>query len=73
MRHSWRAVSLVSLPPKSRYLAKAATAHASAICHNIAANAANGALKYSWSFEWPNHQQWLAGQRFGLCWLPRAN
>lgn len=72
-KHKWRAIAIVTLPQKSRYLAKAATASATKSCGTIAASNAAGALKYTWSFEWPNKQQWQAGQRYGLCWLPRSN
>lgn len=72
-RHSWRVIALINIPKSSAYLAKSTSNAASRACRKIAAKAAHGALKYSWSFEWPNKQQWLAGQRFGLCWLPRAH
>ncbi|MGN6723903.1 MAG: septum formation family protein [Marmoricola sp.] len=72
-RHTWRAVALINIPKKASYLSKNTSRAASLACRKIAAKAAHGALKYSWSFEWPNKQQWTAGQRFGLCWLPRAH
>lgn len=71
--HTWRAVAVIAIPAKSAYLAKSTSRTASLACRRIAATAAHGASKYTWSFEWPNQQQWLAGQRFGLCWLPRAH
>ena len=72
-RHTWRAVAVIDIPKKSGYLAKNTSRAASLACRKIAANAAHGASKYTWSFEWPNKQQWQAGQRFGLCWLPRSH
>ena len=72
-RHSWRAIAVINIPKSSGYLAKTTSTAAGLACRKIATKAAHGALKYSWSFEWPNKQQWLAGQRFGLCWLPRAH
>lgn len=71
--HSWRAIALVDLPRKAAYLGASTSRAASLACRKIAAKLAHGALKYSWSFEWPNKQQWQAGQRFGLCWLPRSH
>jgi hypothetical protein len=70
-RHTWRAVALINIPKSSRYLAKRTSQAASLACRKVAAKEARGASKYTWSFEWPNQQQWQAGQRFGLCWLPR--
>lgn len=71
-RHTWRAVAVIAIPKASAYLAKDTSSAASLECRKVATKAAHGALKYSWSFEWPNKQQWQAGQRFGLCWLPRT-
>lgn len=71
--HTWRAVALIRIPKKSSYLAKRTSHAASLACRKIAARAAHKALKYSWSFQWPNLQEWRAGQRFGFCWLPRAS
>ena len=48
-RHSWRAVDVVDLPASTRYLAKDAAATGDAACKDVAAERANGALKYTWS------------------------
>ena len=69
-RHSWRAVDVVDLPASTRYLARSAAATGDSACKAVAAKRANGALKYSWSFEWPTRVQWTAGQRYGYCWVP---
>jgi len=71
-KHSWRAVDVVDLPKSTRYLAKDAAATGDAACKDVAAKRANGALKYTWSFEWPPRQAWAAGQRYGYCWVPEA-
>lgn len=68
--HAWQAVSVVELPAGSRFLGKAATAAANLSCHTTASNRAHGALKYTWSFEWPTRAQWRAGQHYGFCWVP---
>ncbi len=68
--HAWRAVDVVELPADTRYLAKSAAASGDARCKDVAADRAEGALKYSWSFEWPTRPQWAAGQRYGYCWVP---
>jgi hypothetical protein len=69
-RHAWRAVDVIELGARTRYLDKAAGASGDASCKDTAAARANGALKYTWSFEWPTRAQWNAGQRYGYCWLP---
>jgi hypothetical protein len=71
-KHSWRAVDVVDLPASTHYLAKDAAATGDAACKDVASKRANGALKYSWSFEWPTRDQWTAGQRYGYCWVPEA-
>jgi len=71
-RHTWRAVDVVDLPKDARYLAKAAAAVADSACKDIAAERADGELKYTWSFEWPTRPQWASGQRYGYCWVPEA-
>lgn len=69
-KHSWRAVDIVELPADTRYLAEAAAARGDSRCKDVAAGRAHGALKYTWSFEWPTRPQWAAGQRYGYCWVP---
>lgn len=69
-RHSWRAVDVVDLPASARYLDKAVTATGDAACKSVASARANGALRFTWSFEWPTKAQWASGQRYGYCWLP---
>lgn len=71
-RHSWRAVDVVDLPAGTRYLAKDAAATGDTACKDVAADRADGALKYTWSFEWPTRERWAAGQRYGYCWVPEA-
>ena len=70
VRHSWRAFDTVDLPAGTAYLDKAAGTAADSACQDIASARANGALKFSWSFEWPTRAQWDAGQRYGYCWVP---
>lgn len=72
MPHTWRAVALVTLPTGVKYLDAGTTNTARDNCRKIALSAAKGAAKYTWSFEWPNAEQWESGQRFGLCWLPTS-
>jgi hypothetical protein len=69
-RHAWRAVDTVTLDSSARYLGSRATAQGDSQCKDDAAARAHGALKYTWSFEWPTRDQWRAGQRYGYCWVP---
>jgi hypothetical protein len=71
-KHAWRAVDVVDLPASTRYLAKDAAATGDSTCKDVASKRANGALKYTWSFEWPTRAQWASGQRYGYCWVPEA-
>jgi hypothetical protein len=71
-KHSWRAVDVVDLPRDAHYLAKDVTATGDGACKDVASERANGALKYTWSFEWPTRAQWQTGQRYGYCWVPEA-
>jgi hypothetical protein len=71
-KHSWRAVDVVDLPRSARYLAEDVAATGDAACKDVAAQRANGQLKYTWSFQWPTRVQWASGQRYGYCWVPEA-
>ena len=71
-RHSWRAVDVVDLPADARYLAKDVAAQGDSTCKDVAAERADGALQYTWSFEWPTRAQWSTGQRYGYCWVPES-
>ncbi|HEY6933439.1 MAG TPA: septum formation family protein [Marmoricola sp.] len=69
-RHRWRAVSVVNLPRGAHFHSRSAGSFANSRCKQVAADAAHGALKYSWAFEWPTREHWVSGQRYGFCWLP---
>ena len=58
--------------PATRYLAAPATTAADAACQDVASARADGALSYTWAFEWPARAQWAAGQRYGYCWVPES-
>lgn len=69
-KHAWRAVDTVDLDRSARYLGARAAAQGDSDCKDVAAARANGALKYTWSFEWPTRDLWTSGQRYGYCWVP---
>lgn len=68
--HRWRAVDIVDLPREGRYLDGALTRRGESSCQDVAAARADGALRYSYAFEWPTRDQWRDGQRWGWCWVP---
>jgi hypothetical protein len=36
----------------------------------VAAGSADDPLDFTWSQESPTREQWDAGQRYGICWVP---
>jgi len=68
-KHAWRAIRTVDITA-TRYLAKAATDAGNTTCKDAASVAADGALKYTWSFQWPSRAEWNSGRRYGYCWIP---
>lgn len=71
--HRWRAVDVVDLPADARFQAAGVTDTADAACQDIASARADGSLELTWAFEWPTRDQWLAGQRWGWCWVPTSS
>ena len=71
-KHTWRAVDVADLPADTVYLAPDAADQGDSACKDVAAERANGSLKYTWSFEWPTRAQWQGGQRYGYCWVPEG-
>lgn len=69
-RHSWRAIDVIGIDSEAKYLGTRADAAGDSACKASAEARAKGALRYSWSFEWPTRQQWGDGVRHGLCWVP---
>ena len=72
--HSWKAISVVDLAPKSGNggypgLAKVKDAGQDT-CADAARAIASDALDYEWGYEWPTKDQWEAGQSYGRCWSP---
>ena len=70
VEHSWKAVSVVDLPD-GRYPGEQKVRSAGDDpCSSAGSDAAGGALDYQWGYEWPTRQQWVAGQHYGICWVP---
>lgn len=69
-RHTWRAVSTVDLP-SGRFPSAGVVAEAmSAPCREAARARTDDPLDFEWSEERPTREQWRAGQRYGICWVP---
>ncbi|MBL0749649.1 septum formation family protein [Nocardioides baculatus] len=69
-KHAWRAVSTVDLPGK-RLPSKGAVADLmDGPCGDAARESAADPLDFTWSQESPTQEQWDAGQRYGICWVP---
>lgn len=69
-RHSWRAVATVDLPGKAFPSAGRAAEVMSGRCREAARTRADDPLDLDWSEERPTREQWRAGQRYGICWVP---
>ena len=68
-KHSWRAVATVDIPGRKLPTRDAVAARMDPVCRDVAA-AATDDLDFTWSQESPTREQWDAGQRYGICWLP---
>jgi hypothetical protein len=70
-RHTWRASSTVDLPGKGRLPKQAdIAARMEATCRDAARSQADDPLDFTWSQESPTKEQWQAGRRYGICWVP---
>jgi hypothetical protein len=71
LRHSWVAVGTVDLAGGKRYPGqRKVRGDGDSACSRKARASAGGARKYDYGWEWPNAQQWKAGQHYGFCWAP---
>ncbi|GAB3021897.1 hypothetical protein GCM10011376_20910 [Nocardioides flavus (ex Wang et al. 2016)] len=68
--HAWRAVATVDIPGRRLPRAAVVADRMDPVCRDAAADAAEDPLDFSWSQESPTRQQWAAGQRYGICWVP---
>ena len=69
-RHSWRAVSTVDLPGRRVPPPPVAAARMDEPCRAAARARASDPLDFEWAQESPTREQWKAGQRYGICWVP---
>ena len=69
-RHSWRAVATVDIPGRRLPSRDAVASRMDPVCRDVAADATDDPLDFSWAQESPTREQWDAGQRYGICWVP---
>lgn len=69
-QHSWRAVSTVDIPGRRLPGPAAIADRMDGACRDVAAAIADDPLDFSWAQESPTREQWHAGQRYGICWVP---
>ncbi len=68
--HGWRAVEVVDLPDGD-YPGEAAAREAGQVpCEDAGRAAAADPAEFEWGYEWPDAEQWAAGQTYGRCWAP---
>jgi hypothetical protein len=70
-RHAWRAASTVDLPGTGRLPKQAdIAARMESTCRDSARALAEDPLDFTWAQESPTKEQWEAGRRYGICWVP---
>lgn len=68
--HAWLAVATVDITGK-RLPAQAVIAERmESTCRDAARSRAADPLDFTWSQESPTKEQWDAGRRYGICWVP---
>jgi len=68
--HAWRAVSTVDIDGKSYPGVKSIETTMDQACSDVASEEATNPLAVKWSQEGPTREQWKAGRRYGICWVP---
>ncbi|HSU01095.1 MAG TPA: septum formation family protein [Nocardioides sp.] len=69
-RHSWVAVATVDIPGRRLPPRAAIAERMESTCRDLARGRAQDPLDFTWSQESPTREQWAAGQRYGICWVP---
>lgn len=69
-RHSWVAVATVDIPGTRLPKEAAISDRMEEPCREAARTRAGDPLDLTWSQESPTPDQWAAGQRYGICWVP---
>jgi len=69
-RHSWRAIATIDSSADKYPGVGKLRGDGKAECEDPARQVADDPLKVTWSYEPPTKDQWLAGQHYGICWVP---
>ncbi|GAA1939907.1 septum formation family protein [Nocardioides hwasunensis] len=69
-KHTWRATTTVDIPGERLPKAAAIAERMDPACRDAARSQADDPLEFTWSQESPTAEQWDAGQRYGICWVP---
>jgi len=71
LRHSWQAIAAIGLEGGAAYPGEDDVRdQGDSECSDLAREAQDFALTFTYGWEWPTREQWRAGQRFGYCWAP---
>ena len=68
--HTWKAVSTVDLAGEKYPGRKEVADRMADPCTDAATDRAADPLNVRWTQEGPTKEQWKAGQRYGVCWVP---
>ena len=69
-RQTWSIrAATVDIPGRKLPTRDAVAARMDQVCRDVAADATDD-LDFTWSQESPTREQWDAGQRYGICWVP---
>ena len=71
--HAWLAVSTVDLAGRTLPRQPAIADRMESVCRDAARSRADDPLDFTWSQESPTKEQWDAGRRYGICWVPRRS
>lgn len=68
--HAWLAVASVDIAGRTLPARSAVVEAMDSTCRDVARARATDPLDFTWSQESPTAEQWGAGQRYGICWVP---
>jgi len=69
-KHAWLAVATVDITGRKLPSQAAIADRMESTCRDAARSRADDPLDFTWSQESPTEEQWQAGQRYGICWVP---
>ncbi len=69
-KHAWQALATVDIPGRKLPAQPAVAARMESPCGDVARARADDPLDFTWTQEIPTREQWDAGQRYGICWVP---